>query len=101
MKTRHRFQNHTTPSRSARSTWFVCKLSASAGAAALLVACGGSGPYDITKDSATVKVEIRRTAYGVPHIVAKDVRSAAYGVAYSYAQDNACVAANQFLTVSG
>ena len=101
MKTRHRFQNHANPARSARSTWFVCKLSASAGAAALLVACGGSGPYDITKDPASIKVEIRRTAYGVPHIVAKDVRSAAYGVAYSYAQDNACVAANQFLTVSG
>ncbi len=97
--TNYRDPSHST--QHARSAWRVCMLTASAGAAALLAACGGSNPYDITKDTATIKVEIRRTAYGVPHIVAKDVRSAAYGVAYSYAQDNICVAANQFLTVAG
>lgn len=101
MKTRHQFQHYLSSVSPLRSAWLVCRMSASAGAAALLVACGGSDPYDITKDPAAIKVEIRRTAYGVPHIVAKDVRSAAYGVAYSYAQDNVCVAANQFLTVAG
>ena len=101
MKTRHTSYHPSTPTGLARTAWGIGKLSASAGAAALLVACGGSDSYDITKDPAAIKVEIRRTAYGVPHIVAKDVRSAAYGVAYSYAQDNVCVAANQFITVAG
>ena len=103
MKTPRYFQaqDQSNPARPKRSAWFIFKLSASASAAAFLAACGGSNPADITKDTATIKVEIRRTAYGVPHIVAKDVRSAAYGVAYSYAQDNICVAANQFLTVAG
>ena len=101
MKTRHTSPHQFPTAGLARTAWGIGKLSASAGAAALLVACGGSDPYDITKDPAAIKVEIRRTAYGVPHIVAKDVRSAAYGVAYSYAQDNVCVAANQFITVAG
>ncbi len=101
MKTLPRFQGQLSPFQTACSTRRICRLSASAGAAVLLVACGGSYPYDITQDPATIKVEIRRTAYGVPHIVAKDVRSAAYGVAYAYAQDNVCTAANQFLTVAG
>lgn len=80
-------------------------LTAVAIAAAMLTGCGGNDPapsaYDITKDPANIKVEIRRTSYGIPHIVAKDTRSAAYGLAYAYAQDNVCIAANQFMTVAG
>lgn len=48
-----------------------------------------------------IKVEITRTAYGVPHIVGKDIRSATYGLAYAYAQDNICIAADRFMTVAG
>ncbi|MCE0779017.1 bifunctional acylase PvdQ [Pseudomonas sp. NMI542_15] len=45
--------------------------------------------------------QIRRTSYGVPHIVAKDERGLGYGVGYAYAQDNLCLLANEVLTVSG
>ncbi len=45
--------------------------------------------------------QIRRTSFGVPHIVAKDERGLGYGVGYAYAQDNLCLLANEVLTVSG
>ncbi len=45
--------------------------------------------------------EIRRTAYGVPHIKAKDEGSLGYGVAYAYAQDNVCLLADEIVTVNG
>jgi acyl-homoserine-lactone acylase len=46
-------------------------------------------------------VEIRRTAYGVPHIKARDWRSLGYGYAYAFAQDNICTIAESYVTVSG
>ena len=33
------------------------------------------------------KVTIRRTAYGVPHIVADDLRAVAFGLAYAELED--------------
>ena len=36
--------------------------------------------------------EIRRTAYGIPHIKADDWGGLGYGYGYAYAQDNFCVA---------
>ena len=45
--------------------------------------------------------EIRRTSYGIPHILANDYASVAFGMAYAYAQDNVCLMANQVVTVSG
>ena len=44
---------------------------------------------------------IVRTAYGIPHIKAKDWRSLGYGVGYAYAQDNLCMIAEEFATVAG
>lgn len=38
------------------------------------------------------QAEIRRTAYGIPHIKADDWGSLGYGYGYAYAQDNFCVA---------
>ena len=38
------------------------------------------------------QAEIRRTAYGVPHIKANDWGGLGYGYGYAYAQDNFCVA---------
>lgn len=51
--------------------------------------------------AADASAQIRRTSYGVPHIVAKDERGLGYGVGYAYAQDNLCLLANEVLTVSG
>ncbi|MFD2642528.1 acylase [Pseudomonas japonica] len=45
--------------------------------------------------------EIRRTTFGVPHILASDDRGIGYGIGYAYGQDNLCLLANEVLTVNG
>ncbi|WP_327352402.1 penicillin acylase family protein [Streptomyces sp. NBC_01304] len=45
--------------------------------------------------------QIRRTEYGVPHILAKSYDGLGYGYGYAYAQDNACELADQILTLRG
>jgi acyl-homoserine-lactone acylase len=45
--------------------------------------------------------EIRRTAYGIPHILARDFGSLGYGYGYAFAQDNLCSLASQVLTLRG
>ena len=47
------------------------------------------------------QAEIRRTSFGVPHIVARDERGLGYGIGYAYAQDNLCLLANEVVTVNG
>jgi len=44
--------------------------------------------------------EIRRTSYGVPHILARDEQGLGYGIGYAYAQDNLCLLANEVVTVN-
>ena len=48
------------------------------------------GPYEAT---------IRRTAYGIPHIVADDAASLAYGTGYAFAEDHVCTLADQMVKV--
>ena len=48
------------------------------------------GPYD---------TDIRWTDYGVPHITAEDYGSLGYGMGYAFAQDHACVLADQIVMV--
>ncbi|HEX6684795.1 MAG TPA: penicillin acylase family protein [Candidatus Limnocylindrales bacterium] len=43
---------------------------------------------------------IRRTAHGIPHILAADHRGLGFGTGYAFAEDNACVMADTVLTVS-
>jgi len=38
------------------------------------------------------QAEIRRTEYGIPHVMAEDWSSLGFGYGYAYAQDNFCVA---------
>lgn len=45
--------------------------------------------------------DIRRTSYGVPHILAVDERGLGVGMGYAYAQDNLCLLANEVATVNG
>ncbi|WP_083444750.1 penicillin acylase family protein [Herbaspirillum rhizosphaerae] len=54
-----------------------------------------------TASSAGERVEIRRTAFGIPHIKAGTERGLGYGVGYAYAQDNGCLLANEIMTVRG
>lgn len=46
-------------------------------------------------------VEILRTAHGVAHITASDYRKLGFGVGYAYTSDNACLLAEQIVTVNG
>ena len=48
-----------------------------------------------------MSAEIRRTAYGVPHIKANDYAGLGYGLGYAAAEDNVCEIAERFLTISG
>ncbi|HEX3823335.1 MAG TPA: penicillin acylase family protein [Mycobacteriales bacterium] len=50
---------------------------------------------------AKYSVTIQRTAGGVPHITASDFGSLGYGVGYSFATDDICTMANDFVTVEG
>ncbi|GAC1331396.1 MAG: penicillin acylase family protein [Candidatus Dormibacteria bacterium] len=42
---------------------------------------------------------IRRTAHGIPHIVASDFAGIGYGYGYAFASDNICIIADQYVTV--
>jgi acyl-homoserine-lactone acylase len=45
--------------------------------------------------------EVRRTSFGIPHIVAANELGIGYGAGYAYAQDNACLFAEMLVTVNG
>ncbi|GAA2016670.1 penicillin acylase family protein [Catenulispora yoronensis] len=45
--------------------------------------------------------QIRRTEYGVPHILAHTYTDLGYGYGYAFAQDNACQMADRVLTLRG
>ncbi len=49
----------------------------------------------------TYEAEIRRTSYGIPHILAKDERGLGFGAGYAYAQDNLCLLSQMVVTVNG
>ncbi|SDJ07827.1 acyl-homoserine-lactone acylase [Lentzea albidocapillata subsp. violacea] len=43
---------------------------------------------------------IRRTSYGIPHVLAADYRGAGQGLGYAFAEDNACVMAEIVVTLA-
>lgn len=59
----------------------------------------GADTGSSTSGAAKYHATIRRTAYGVAHILADDLGSAGFGQAYAFAQDHACVLADQILKV--
>ncbi|MBL8266349.1 acylase [Steroidobacter sp.] len=62
-----------------------------------LTACRNQEP----SKASTYAAEIRRTSFGIPHIVAKDEAGIGYGFGYAYAQDNFCMFAEMLVTVNG
>ncbi|MBL8268600.1 acylase [Steroidobacter sp.] len=44
--------------------------------------------------------EIRRTSFGIPHVLARDEAGIGYGIGYAYAQDNLCQFADVVVTVN-
>ncbi len=55
----------------------------------------------IEVQAGAMSADIRRTAFGIPHIRASDERGLGYGIGYAYAQDNLCLLANEVVTVNG
>ncbi|WP_306213658.1 penicillin acylase family protein [Actinoplanes sp. RD1] len=56
---------------------------------------GADGPSDGSR------VLVRRTAFGIPHVLAASYRDAGFGAGYAAAEDNLCGLADTILTVSG
>lgn len=56
---------------------------------------------DITMPTETYEVDIQRTAFGIPHITAKNYKSLGYGVGYAFAEDNICSLAREIAVASG
>lgn len=50
--------------------------------------------------SSAYSAEVRRTSFGIPHVVAKDEAGLGYGSGYAYAQDNVCQFAEVIVTVN-
>ena len=69
-------------------------------AATVLSACAAA-PAQQAGDGPHFSADIRRTAYGVPHIEAKDMGGIGYGFGYVTAQDNICEIMDRYLTVRG
>jgi acyl-homoserine-lactone acylase len=54
-----------------------------------------------TGSSDRYTAQIRRTEYGIPHILARDYGSLGFGYGYAFAQDNLCVMADRVVTLRG
>jgi acyl-homoserine-lactone acylase len=70
----------------------------------VLAACTGAPEREAGAaggEAAGMSAEIRRTAYGVPHIKASDHAGLGYGVGYAAAEDNVCEIAERMATVNG
>jgi acyl-homoserine-lactone acylase len=79
-----------------RRRWALAAVAAFAAAAAIVL-----GVVYATGDDHRYSAEIRRTAYGIPHVLAKDYGSLGYGYGYAFAQDNLCVLADRVVTLRG
>ena len=75
----------------------LVRLVTTVAAIALLASCATSPDGA----SGALSAEIRRTAYGVPHVKAKDYAGLGYGIGYAAAEDNICEIAERFITIAG
>lgn len=88
-------------------------LACSLALAPLVSACSRGGGEDTDADTDTstgastgttgegvkYRATIRRTGYGVAHVLADDVPSATFGQGYAFAQDHVCTLADQIVKV--
>lgn len=74
-------------------------LAVAAGCLALAGCSDAAGAGGAGGASAGFSAEIRRTAYGVPHIIADDMGGIGYGYGYASAQDNICEIMDRYMTV--
>jgi acyl-homoserine-lactone acylase len=64
-------------------------------------ATGTSELDDPTHVGAGYAATIRRTAFGIPHILAGGFGDLGFGYGYAFAEDNICTAADFYVTVNG
>ncbi len=73
--------------------------------ALVLSGCGSSvaPPSGLNGDTEgrALSVEITRTTFGIPHIVADNFESLGYGNGYVQAEDNLCLLLDEYLTLRG
>jgi acyl-homoserine-lactone acylase len=62
---------------------------------------GAEPDADAAEPGPAYEATIRRTRYGVPHISAADLGSLAFGQGYAYAEDHACILADQIVRALG
>ncbi|GGP32465.1 penicillin acylase family protein [Streptomyces melanogenes] len=81
----------------------VAALCLASGAAALLPASASAAPEPNGKRVGDhgYTAQIRRTEYGIPHVLAHDYGGLGYGYGYAFAQDNLCQLADQVMTLRG
>ena len=71
-------------------------------AAAIVAVVAATGAATAPARAGTAgAVAVRRTGFGIPHVLAGTYRDLGYGAGYAYAQDNLCALADDVLTVSG
>ncbi|MFJ8430969.1 penicillin acylase family protein [Kitasatospora sp. NPDC094019] len=63
-------------------------------------AAAGDGG-ELTADGGGWTAKVRRTEFGVPHVLAHDYGGLGYGYGYAFAQDNVCALADQVVSVRG
>jgi acyl-homoserine-lactone acylase len=69
--------------------------------AILIVLSCVAGAAQVVTAAPRGAAEIRRTANGVPHVVASTYRGLGFGLGFAYAQDNLCLLADAIVTVNG
>ncbi|MEV4513211.1 penicillin acylase family protein [Dactylosporangium sp. NPDC049525] len=82
-----------------RARRIVTLLSAAVLLAPGVVGVAAGAAHGETVASGTYAAVIRRTSYGVPHVLATSVGNAAFGQAWAYAEDRFCDLADQIVKV--
>ncbi|TQF14527.1 acylase [Myxococcus llanfairpwllgwyngyllgogerychwyrndrobwllllantysiliogogogochensis] len=89
--------------KSGRSRWHLPLLAGLS--LAFATACGeddDGGPVTPPVEGPPkYEATIRRTAHGIPHIIANDMGSLSYGQGYAFAKDHVCILSDQILKVRG
>ena len=84
-----------------QSRWRVPVIMACAALAVLGTGVAASAAPTDQVGGHGYSAEIRRTEYGIPHILAGSFGSLGYGYGYAFAQDNFCVLAQRVLALRG
>jgi hypothetical protein len=88
----------TTARSFVRFPLFACALSA---AASLVPAASAQENPPAVDGAGRYEATIRRTSYGIPHIVATDLASLGFGEGYAQAEDHLCTIADQVVRGRG